>query len=365
MSSCQESQLVGIARLASESQRLSEKKQVTYFELEAKSILNRCSNKEMPFYWTINPYRGCEFGCKYCYARYTHEYMGMEDGAEFERKIYSKKDAYHVLDEELSAAKLRNRPVAIGTATDPYQPAERKFFTTRSLLEALAKRQRVALSITTKSDLVVRDVDLLKQIQKQGTIHVNISITTLKPRLARLLEPKAATPKRRLAAVEGLAAHGIPVGVFIMPVIPMLTDDLTGLDEIAKQAKAAGAGYLAARPLFLMPSAQKVFLPFIEEKFPRLLPAYRKLFGSSAYLPEAYGLRIRKQMDAIRQKHQLPSHPPEDLPWVSGASPEQATLPFTAPIQIQRERPGSTGGSYGAKQPAETRTRTGDADQRR
>jgi len=333
MNSCQESSLIGIARLASESPRLREKKQVAYFELKAKSILNRCSNTRMPFYWTINPYRGCELACKYCYARYTHEYMGMEDGEEFERKIYSKKDASRVLDGELTTAKLRNRPVAIGTATDPYQPAERRFFTTRSLLEVLAMRPGIALSITTKSDLVVRDIDLLKQIQKQGSVHVNISITTAKSRLARLLEPKAPTPTRRLAAVATLAEQGIPVGVFIMPVIPLLTDDGEGLNEIAKQAKAAGAGYLGARPLFLMPSAKKVFLPFIEEKFPSLLGSYRKLFGSSAYLPEAYGARVRKQMDAIRLRHQMASHPPETFMPPPASMPQQTVFPFGVEAQ--------------------------------
>jgi len=335
MNSCQESSLIGIARLASESTRLLEKKQVAYFELEAKSILNRCSNTEMPFYWTINPYRGCELACKYCYARYTHEYMGMDDGNDFERKIYSKKDASRVLEEELSAAKLRNRPVAIGTATDPYQPAERRFYTTRSLLEVLARRPGVSLSITTKSDLVVRDVDLLKEIQKQGSVHVNISITTVKPRLARQLEPKAPTPKRRLAAVKTLAERGIPVGVFIMPVIPLLTDDLEGLDEIAKQAKAAGAGYLAARPLFLMPSTKKVFLPFIEEKFPRLRSSYRKLFGCSAYLPEAYGARIRKQIDAIRLRHKLAPRPPDESAGTPPLAPQQTAFTFGTEIHAQ------------------------------
>jgi len=336
MNSCQESALIGIARLASDSLPLVEKKQAIYFELEAKSILNRCSNPKMPFYWTINPYRGCELACKYCYARYTHEYMGLEDGVEFERKIYSKKNASRVLEEELTAAKLRNRPVAIGTATDPYQPAERRFFTTRSLLEVLAMRPGVALSITTKSDLVVRDVDLLKEIQKQSSVHVNISITTVKSRLARLLEPKAPTPKRRLAAVKALAEQGIPVGVFIMPVIPLLTDDTEGLNEIAKQAKAAGAGYLAARPLFLMPSAKKVFLPFVEEKFPRLRDSYRKLFASSAYLPEAYGDRIRKQIDAIRQRHQLASHPPEEFAVTPPPAPQQTVLTFGPEAQLRQ-----------------------------
>lgn len=339
MNSCQEPPLVGIARLASESAPLMEKKQVIYFELEAKSILNRCTNAEMPFYWTINPYRGCELACRYCYARYTHEYMGMDGGEDFERKIYSKRDASRVLEEELSTARLRNRPVAIGTATDPYQPAERRFFTTRSMLEVLVRRSGVALSITTKSDLVVRDVDLLKQIQKQGSVHVNLSITTMKPRLARQLEPKAPAPKRRLAAVKTLAAEGIPVGVFIMPVIPLLTDDAESLNEIARQAKAAGAGYLAARPLFLMPSAKKVFLPFIEQKFPRLRSAYQTAFGSCAYLPDAYGDKIRKQIDAIRLKHKLGSRPPELFIAPLPQAPQQTNFPFAAESQATRPAP--------------------------
>jgi DNA repair photolyase len=331
MKSCQELPLVGIARLAAESPRLVEKKQVIYFELESKSILNRCSNAEMPFYWTINPYRGCELACKYCYARYTHEYMGMEDGEEFERKIYNKTDASRLLEAELSAAKLRNRPVAIGTATDPYQPAERRFFTTRSLLEVLAARSGVALSITTKSDLVVRDIDLLKQIKKQGSVHVNISITTAKPGLARQLEPKAPTPRRRLAALKTLAEEGIPVGVFIMPVIPLLTDDAADLDQIARQAKAAGAHYLSARPLFLMPSAKKVFLPFIERKFPQLRSAYEKVFGSSAYLPESYNRRIQTGIDAIRHKHKLASHPP--AAYTTSSLPYQSVFRFSSDFQ--------------------------------
>jgi DNA repair photolyase len=280
----------------------------------------------MPFYWTINPFRGCEFACKYCYARYTHEYMGMEEAVEFERRIYNKRDAARVLKEELSAARLRNRPIAMGTATDPYQPAERRFFTTRSLLEILAMQSGVSLSITTKSDLVVRDIDLLKEIQKRGTVHVNLSITTMQAKLARQLEPKAPTPRRRLAAVKALASQGIAVGVFIMPVIPLLTDDPESLDEVAKRAKAAGAGYLGARPLFLMPSAKKVFLPFLQEQFPGLLSSYRKLFQPSAYLPKAYHDRIRARIEAIRLKHQLASHPPEQPVAALHPVPRQAVL---------------------------------------
>ena len=320
--------LVGIARMASESERLLEKRVATYFEMEAKSILNRCSNEDMPFYWTINPFRGCEFGCKYCYARYTHEYMGMEDGADFEQKIYSKKDAAAVLARELSPAKVRHRPVAMGTATDPYQPAERRFLTTRRILEVLAGQRGLALSITTKSDLVVRDIDLLRRVQEQGSVHVNLSITTLKPRLARLLEPKAATPRKRLAAVRTLAEEGIPAGVFIMPVIPFLTDDRVDLEQIAGRAKEAGARYLAACPLFLMPSAQRVFLPFIRENFPKLIGQYRKLFGSSAYLGKEYTQKIQKMMSDVCQKYGLNSRCLESsVPEWTG-EPEQTVLPF-------------------------------------
>ncbi|HEX2521520.1 MAG TPA: radical SAM protein, partial [Terriglobia bacterium] len=196
--------LVGIARMASESERLLEKREATYFEMEAKSILNR-SNGDMPFYWTINPFRGCEFGCKYCYARYPHEYMGMEDGADFEQKIYSKKDAAAVLARELSPAKVRHRPVAMGTATDPYQPAERRFLTTRRILEVLAGQRGLALSITTKSDLVVRDIDLLRRVQEQGSVQVNFSITTLKPRLA---SPDFSPTERSQAASKRLSNSG-------------------------------------------------------------------------------------------------------------------------------------------------------------
>ena len=154
--------LGGIARLAAESELLLRKRQAQYFSIEVKSVLNRCSNPDMPFYWTINPYRGCEFGCKYCYARYTHEYMGMEDGSQFESEIYAKRNVDAVLAKDLIPAKLRNRPIAIGTATDPYQPAERRFQLTRAILERLAEWRGLQISLTTKSDLLLSDLALLR-----------------------------------------------------------------------------------------------------------------------------------------------------------------------------------------------------------
>jgi len=161
------SKLVGIARLAEQSSLLASKPRADYFELPTRSVLNRCSNRDMPFQWTINPYRGCELGCKYCYARYTHEFMGMTDGVLFERKIYSKQEAAAILRQELS--RHLEGALAIGTSTDPYQPAERRFETTRSILEVFAEQQGRSLSITTKSDLVTRDVGLLKKIHNPCT----------------------------------------------------------------------------------------------------------------------------------------------------------------------------------------------------
>src|SRR5437867_3274325 len=155
--------------MAAESDLLESKRQVEYFELPARSILNR-TRPGMPFAWAINPYRGCEFGCKYCYARYTHEFMGMEDPAEFEEKIYSKERAAELLRSE-----LRQDPggaIAIGTATDPYQPAERLYGTTRSILETLAAFRGIAVSITTKSDLVLRDLALLQEVGKENSLQV-------------------------------------------------------------------------------------------------------------------------------------------------------------------------------------------------
>ena len=262
----QPSSLVGIARLAAESPHLASKKSVEYFSLHSRSILNRCSSKRVPFTWTINPYRGCEFGCKYCYARYTHEWMGMEASSDFEEKIYSKEHAAEILRRELS--KRTKGAIAIGTATDPYQPAEKQFQTTRSILQTIAEFRGLDVSITTKSDLITRDTDLLCAIKERNNVHVNMTVTTLDTELARCLEVGAPRPDLRIAAAGQLVAAGIQIGVFAMPVVPGLTDKPLSLDAVAGAASRAGASYFAVNVLFLMPAAQKAFFPFLEERFP-------------------------------------------------------------------------------------------------
>jgi DNA repair photolyase len=300
-------ELIGIAKMAARSELLEAKSQVEYFEIGARSILNR-TKPNLPFQWTINPYRGCEFGCHYCYARYTHEFMGMEDGRDFESKIYAKAAAPEILRRELRRLNRADH-IAIGTATDPYQPAEKRFGRTRAILEVFANEKGRCLSITTKSDLVVRDIDVLREVACRNVLSINITITTLNRRLARLMEPRAPRPDLRLAAVRALTESGIAAGVFPNPILPMITDSEECLDALAQAARLAGAQYFGGGPLFLMPSAQKIFFPFLEKRFPKLAGEYKKLYAHSAYLGPGYKAQLRERVTRIRERYDLGSAP--------------------------------------------------------
>src|SRR5438477_3215004 len=313
--------LVGIARLAAcspaaETARKSEERP-EYFLLPVKSILNRCDSNRVPFEWTINPYRGCEFACKYCYARYTHEYMEL-DSAEFEKKIYVKKDAAPLLAWDVahkysyeSEASSGERPdhVAIGTATDPYQPAEREYGVTRACLEELAKREGMSISIITKSNQIVRDIDVLQRIAERSNLGIDITITTLRAGLTRLLEPRAPRPDLRLAAVKQLREAGLSVGVSASPLIPGITDREGDLEAVAEAAREAGAQWFFSGVLFLMPSSAKQFLPFVREKFPRLAKQYEQWFAKNGYAPEEYRRKASERLARIREKYGFRSRP--------------------------------------------------------
>ncbi|MGH9741512.1 MAG: radical SAM protein [Candidatus Acidiferrum sp.] len=307
--------LVGIARLAAcspvaESHRKSPDRP-EYFLLPVKSILNRCDSARVPFDWTINPYRGCEFGCLYCYARYTHEYMEL-DGSEFERKIFVKKDAAPLLSYDVahkysyaSHGPDGEKPehIAIGTATDPYQPAEREYGVTRACLEELSKREGLSISVITKSNQIVRDIDLFQKIAARSELSLNITITTLRSRLARLLEPRAPRPDLRIAAVRQLHEAGLRVGVSASPLIPGITDREGELEAVAEAAHEAGAQWFWSGVLFLMPSSAKQFLPFIREKFPRLTKQYEAWYAKEAYAPESYRKGIAERVARLKQKY--------------------------------------------------------------
>src|SRR2546422_4522285 len=219
---------------------VDERRGVEYHELHSKDLVNKFNARPMPFGWTVNPYRGCEMSCKYCFARYTHEFLGLNDPVAFERRIYVKRTDPGSLVAELRRARRSGLLVALGTATDPYQPAESTFGVTRKVLEGAVKVPGVRLSITTKSTLVRRDLALLQEIAACSEIWVNFSITTLDEALARRLEPRAPRPDLRFEAMRALAAGGILTPLFIMPVLPRLPDGETNLRALLVSAREAG-----------------------------------------------------------------------------------------------------------------------------
>jgi len=299
------SKLIGIARLAAAGESLREGHNVEYFTLGTRSLLHRVvSRRNLPFTWAINPYRGCEFACKYCYARYTHEFMELRDGVEFERKIFVKQHAAALLRSELKRVK-RGEEIAIGTATDPYQPAERRFEVTRAILEELAKHSGLEIGVVTKSNLVTRDAEILRQVGEHNRIFVNVTVTTVDAELARRLEPRAPRPDLRLEAVRQLNLPGVDAGVICAPVLPEITDRPGDLEALVKAASEAGAKYIFANPLFLKPCSAAVFLPFLAEHFPALVDNYKKRYESRAFLPQGYAQRLSLQMTRLREKYRI------------------------------------------------------------
>jgi DNA repair photolyase len=295
--------LVGIARIAADGDSLREGHNLEYFTLGTRSLLSRVvSGRNLPFTWAINPYRGCEFACKYCYARYTHEFMELRDGVDFERKIFVKQQAAALLQSELKKVK-RGEEIAIGTATDPYQPAERRFEITRAILEELARHSGLEVGIVTKSNLVTRDAEILRRVGEHNRIFVNVTVTTVDTELARKLEPRAPRPDLRLEAVRQLNLAGVDAGVICAPVLPEITDRPRDLEALVKAASAAGAKYIFANPLFLKPCSAAVFMPFLEEHFPSLVEHYRKRYAERAFLPKGYGQRLSQLMAALRRKY--------------------------------------------------------------
>jgi DNA repair photolyase len=281
----------------------------------------------MPFQWTINPYRGCEIGCKYCYARYAHEFMEL-DPQSFEEKIYAKEAPAYLLRQELGKIDKRDH-IAIGTATDPYQPAERRFNRTRAILEVFAREHGWHLSITTKGDLITRDIDLLREIGRRNVLVVHITITTLDEQLARLIEPRAPRIELRLDAVRKLRAAGICVAVFPNPIMPGITDSEKALDALAKAAKEAGAMSFGGGPLYLPGASQKVFLPFIDREFPHLAARYREIFEKSIHLSRRYKEALSDKIHRIRERHRLTGSYIEYRPELWAEDEQLSLFPLT------------------------------------
>jgi DNA repair photolyase len=299
--------LVGIARLAAAGDLLDAKKHVEYRTLPTRSWLNRCHSDRVPFDWTINPYRGCEYACRYCYARFTHEFLERRNPGAFETEIFAK-----VWDRLAFFRELRKvgpgQTIALGTATDPYQPAERKYELTRRVLEELACLKGIRLCITTKSDLVARDADLLVRLARANQVHVTVSVITLDPSLARLTEPMAPRPDLRLLAVSSLRKSNVRAGVIASPVLPCLTDTRENLVAVARAAKAAGATHFGAGLLFLRGDTKTTYFEFLKQHFPALVKPYQAAYRHQTRLTGRYPERLERMLEEIREEIGIERH---------------------------------------------------------
>ena len=258
-----------------------------------RTIITRNESPDISFDRSINPYRGCEHGCVYCFARPTHAYMGLSAGLDFEAKLFAKPDAARLLDRELSKADYQPRTIAIGTNTDPYQPIEKTHRVMREILEVLEARNH-PVGIVTKSALVTRDVDILSRMAARGLAKVAFSVTTLDRTLARTMEPRAATPSRRLEALRTLAEAGIPVSVMVAPVVPGLND--AEIERILDAAYAAGAreaGYIILRlPLEVSPIFKDWLLRHYPDRYRHVMSLVRSMRGGKDYDSE-WGKRMK------------------------------------------------------------------------
>ena len=302
-----------------------------YRPIASRSILGKTTSRRgLPFTHTINPYRGCEFGCRYCYARYTHEFLEIRNPDEFEHKIYFKENAAWLLSQELARLKPGTE-IALGTATDPYQPLERTQRVTRSLLEVFAQRGGFKLGIVTKSTLITRDIDLLTEVASRNRLTVHLTVTTMYARLARILEPRAPRPDLRIRTLAQLREAGLRAGVLCSPLMPGITDARNSINEVARAAAAAGANFFAASPLFLKPCSQETFFRFVQEHFPEKLADYERRYGANAFVSSEYRKRIADVVESVCREHKLGKR------YVDHEAIEDEFTPKTVPINTQSE----------------------------
>ena len=355
--------LKGIARLADEAPLADDGHMIEFRAMQVKSILNKTVSKRFrSLEYAINPYRGCEFGCKYCYARYAHSFLAprlastLRDGAvgtvpgaaagpeewvsrpvasesdygpmdletiwpkpssqppvdytdplTFERIIFLKQNAAWLLEQELRrlGPKLKDQEIAIGTATDPWQPIERRTQITRSLLEVFARKEGLSIGVITKSTLILRDMDLLIKIARRNTLVVHITVTTPDAVLARKLEPRAPRPDLRLAVVRRLREAGIVAGILCCPLLPGITDSEESIDRMAKLAAQAGASFFAANPLFLKACSRPTYLSFVREHFPSQLTQTQRRFALRDFAAPSYAKALARIVARACEKHGL------------------------------------------------------------
>ena len=268
-------------------------------EIHCKTLLNRIDVPTFPFRWTLNPYRGCRHACRYCYARPTHEYWGLDAGLDFEQRVFAKVNAPQVLRQELRRPSWRGESIAIGTASDPYEPAETEYRLTRQILQVLRDFQNPA-SITTKGVLVRRDVDILSELSETAEVHVNFSVGSIDEGVWKLTEPGAPNPMARLEAMQFLVENGISAGVMMAPLLPGISDSEENIEAVAQAAQAHQAQYLGANVLFLKPGSKEWFMPMLRETYPHLEQSYAKLYRKT-YAPEEYTKGVLNAVERARR----------------------------------------------------------------
>lgn len=271
--------------------------------VQTKSAVNAVNN--MPFRWSLNPYRGCTHACIYCYARTTHEYLGLDAGRDFQEKILYKANLVEVLDRELSRPRLRGQSIAIGTATDAYQPAEATLQITRRVLETCLRHGN-PVSVTTKSPLVLRDLDVLGQLARGPGAVVHFSVASL-DEVWRVLEPGTPSPRYRLKAMAKLRAAGVRAGVLMAPIVPGLTDGDGQMEAVVRAAAAAGASFVVPIVLRLQGSVREWFLDRLAEARPELAGRLATLYAND-YAPRAYVTSIERKVARLRERYGIPSH---------------------------------------------------------
>ena len=281
-------------------------------EIHCKSMLNRLYVPGFPFRWTLNPYRGCRHACRYCYARPTHEYWGMDSGVDFETRVFAKVNAPEVLREELRRSRWIGEAIAIGTASDPYEPAEAEYGLTRRILQVLTEFSNPA-SLTTKGVLVRRDLDVLQELNRVADVRINFSVGSMDEQVWQNNEPGAPGPMARMEAMQFLVENGITAGVMMAPLLPGISDSEESINDVAAAAAEHKAQFLGANVLFLKPGSKEWFMPMLRETYPHLTTAYDKMYRKT-YAPRDYTDMVLKAVDKARWEWGLPvMEPTKDL----------------------------------------------------
>ncbi len=274
---------------------------ITFEEIECKTIINKTVAPGMAFSYSINPYRGCQHACVYCFARGTHEYLGYDSGRDFESRIVVKTNAAECLRRELARPSWKRELIVLGTACDPYQQAELKYGITRKLLEVMVDFAQ-PVHMLTKSPAVVRDLDIWRRLTEVTDAEIAFSIPTLDEKIWKKMEPGTARPEKRFEVVRTISDAGVRCGVMLAPIIPGLTDDERHIEEIVVAAKEHGASFVAPNVLFLKPGTKEWFMPTLREAYPHLAGKYERYYRGP-YAPKDYTREVIALVNKVKARH--------------------------------------------------------------